>query len=72
MKKTYSVYGLLEWQHALSAEGAKVRIKFSGGNMGPTVVRPATFTTENPAIQHLIEKSKEFKSGKIALYRIEK
>ncbi len=72
MRKTYCVYGLLEWQHTLSAGDVKVRIKFSGGSMGPTVVRPATFTTGNPAIQLLIEKSKEFKSGKIAIYRIEK
>lgn len=72
MIKTYCVYGLLEWQYALPADGVKVRINFSGGYMGPTGVRPATYTTDNRAVQHLIERSKEFKTGKIALYRIGK
>ena len=71
MKKTYCVYGLLEWQLSLSAESVKVRINFTGGSQGPTVVRPATYTTGSLAVQHLIEKSKEFKTGKIALYRID-
>ena len=66
-KKTYAARGLLEWQMALNVGGAILRICFSGGSMGSNGVLPAKYTTDNPAIQKVIEKSKHFISGKIFL-----
>lgn len=66
--KIYAVRGLLDWQKALYVGGAIIRIHFSGGQMGSNGVIPAKYTTDNEAIQAIIEKTPEFKSGKIFLY----
>ncbi|MCH5228545.1 MAG: hypothetical protein J1F12_00940 [Muribaculaceae bacterium] len=71
MKKTYAVRGLLEWQVALEVTGAILRICFSGGSMGSNGVIPAKYITDNEAIQHIIEQSAHFKSGRIILLSIE-
>ena len=63
--KTYCARGLLDWQMALNAGGAIIRIHFSGGHMGSMGVVPAKYSTDNPAIQALIERSQQFLSGKI-------
>lgn len=68
MKKTYAARGLLDWQMALNVGGAIIRIAFSGGTMGSNGVIPAKYTTDNIAIQRIIENTKEYKSGKIFVY----
>lgn len=65
MKKTYAARGLLDWQLALNIGGAILRLHFSDGAMGTNGVLPAKYTTDNRAIQHIIEKSDHFKSGQI-------
>ena len=65
--KTYCARGLLEWQMALNAGGAIIRICFSGGHMGANGVVPARYSTDNAAIQRLIERTPQFASGKIYL-----
>lgn len=71
MRKTYAARGLLDWQIALNAGGAIIRICFTGGSMGTNGVLPAKYVTDNPAVQHLIEKSDHFKRGRIILLRQE-
>ena len=65
VRKTYAVRGLIEWQMTLDVAGALLRINFTGGSMGTNGVRPARFTTTNPALQKLIEKSRHFSEGKV-------
>ena len=70
-KKTYGARGLLDWQMALNVGGAILKIYFSGGSMGSNGLIPAKYTTENDAIQRMIEETPEYKCGKIFLYRQE-
>lgn len=64
-EKTYAARGLLEWQTVINTGGARIRICFSGGSMGTNGVLPAKYTTDNPAIQRMIEDSPYFKKGRI-------
>ncbi len=65
MKKTYYVNGLVEWTAALRAGRAVIKVPFSGGAFTKYGHHPARFTTSNPTIQEIIERSPHFKSGKI-------
>ncbi|MCH5227309.1 MAG: hypothetical protein J1F16_05775 [Muribaculaceae bacterium] len=71
IKKTYAARGLLDWQMALNVAGAIIRICFTGGSMGSNGVIPAKYTTDNPAMQAIIEKTRSFTSGKIYIYSSE-
>lgn len=66
-RKTYVARGLLDFRMALNIGVAIIRITFSGGSMGSNGVISARYVTDNEAIQHIIEKSDYFKSGKIYL-----
>ena len=70
--KTYAAPGLLDFRMAVEAGGAIIRLCFTGGSMGSNGVIPAKFTTDNPVIQQLLEKSKVFKTHRIVLYSVEK
>lgn len=65
--KTYAARGMLDWQMALDIKGAIVKIRFSGGSMGPNGVIPARYPTENEAIQKIIENTREYRTGRIFL-----
>lgn len=71
MKVTYAARGLLEWQMAINVGGAILRLLFTGGYMGINGVIPAKYTTENVAIQKIIEKSSQYKSKRIYIYSVE-
>lgn len=72
IKKTYAARGMIDWQMAINVKGAIIKIPFTGGSMGSNGVIPAKFTTDNPVIQQLLEKSKVFKTHRIVLYSVEK
>lgn len=59
--KTYIAKGLLEYQMTINVGGAIIRICFSGGSMGSNGVISARYTTDNKAIQRLIEESRQYK-----------
>ncbi len=65
MKRTYAVAGMMEWNVLIPAGRSTVRVHFSGGTVTGYGVSPATYTTENPAVMHLIEASFWYRSGKI-------
>ena len=69
VKKTYAARGLLDFRMALNVGGAIVRIVFSGGMMGANGVVSAKYTTDNPAIKKLIEKSPQFTGGRVFVYK---
>lgn len=71
MKKTvtYGVYGLMEWHALLNVGKCCIHVDFTGGALSGYGVTPAEFTTSDPVIQHVIESSGYFKSGKIKVLR---
>lgn len=68
-RKIYGVRGLVEWEAVINCGCAKVKIQFKGGSISGYGEVPATYTTENPMYQHVIENSCYFKSGRIFLVR---
>lgn len=57
----------MEWQACIKCGGASVGIHFTGGSQTAYGVNPAKYTTEDPAIQAIIENSGYFKEGRIVL-----
>ncbi len=72
MKKTYGVNGMMEWNALIPAGRTTLRVHFKGGTVTGYGVSPATFTTDNPAVIHIIEHSHWFRSRKILLLKTEK
>ncbi len=68
-KVTYGVYHLVEWIAVLSLGKAKVKVQFTGGATTTQGVTPATYTTADPVVQFAIERSPEFRRGKIKIIR---
>lgn len=66
--KTYAARGLLDFQMALRVDGAVIRLTFNSGMMGGNGVIPAKYTTGNPALQKMIEKSPQFNSGRVYIH----
>lgn len=65
MKKIYYAKGMIEWQAAFKHNGIVLRLLFSGGCMGSNGIIPAKYTTDNRAIQRIIESSDYFKEQRI-------
>ena len=65
LKKTYYAKGMLEWSMKLKLNDASLRIHFTGGTITLDGISPARFVTTNPAIQHIIENSGDFKKRRI-------
>lgn len=65
--KTYGISGLSEWHGKLKAGTLEVSVSFTGGTASPSGAQPAYFMTRDPIVQFVVENSKEFKSGFIAL-----
>lgn len=71
--KTYGAKGLMEWQCLIRSGKSKLHITFTGGTLTEYGVSAAKYTTSNPIIQDMIERSDYFKNGKIILLkRVEK
>ena len=66
-KKTYGVYGLMEWYCSIPCGGARVDIPFTGGTMSGHGTVPAQYTTEDPFVQVVIERSDYFRRGRIVI-----
>lgn len=62
---TYGVNGMMEWNALIPAGKSTLRVHFSGGTATGYGVSPAIFTTDNPAVMHLIETSYWYRIGKI-------
>lgn len=59
---TYGVNGMMEWYAIIPAGKSTLRVHFTGGTVTGYGTTPATFTTDNPAVIHLIENSYWFKT----------
>lgn len=64
--KTYAVTGYMEYVAAIPVHAGKtVEIRFAGGKQNGYGISPARFTTSDPVLQRLIERSPLFRTGKI-------
>lgn len=66
-RKNYGVFGMVEWSTLIPAGGGNIRIDFTNGSISTRGIEPATFSTENLAVQVAIENSPRFINGKIKL-----
>ena len=67
MKATYGVSGMMEWVALIPTRSNLLRVRFSGGSLSGYGVTPATFSTENEVMMHIIEQSAYFRQGRIRL-----
>lgn len=64
IRRTYGV-NLMEWHALIPAGYGVIRVRFTGGAYSGYGQKPATYTTDNPAMIKLIEESPYFRSGQI-------
>ena len=65
MRQVYKINGKTEVHLVLESPSGKTKYKiaFTKGNLDPTMLAPATYSTNNPDIQDVIERSNLF--GKV-------
>lgn len=63
--KTYAIYGMMEYALTISIGPARHQIHFTGGRLSGYGIRPATYTTDDPLMQSVIERSEQYRSGRI-------
>lgn len=69
MKKTYAIHGYMEFVARIPlAAGRMLDVPFTGGKQNGYGVTPARFSTDDPVLQKLIEKSPMFRAGRITKY----
>lgn len=69
MMKTYISPGLLDWHLRVCVGKATVNVHFSGGHLGPNGMKPASFSTDQAALQKIIEESPQFRRGRIVIHK---
>ncbi|MDO4929638.1 MAG: hypothetical protein Q4E59_00735 [Bacteroidales bacterium] len=68
-KITYGVYNIVEWHALLKSGKATISVHFVNGATTTAGVVPAVFTTSDPIIQIMIERTEEYRSGRIKRIR---
>lgn len=66
-RKTYGVFGMVEWSTLVPMGNGNIRIDFTNGCISTRGVDPATFTTDNQVVQIAIESCAKFTSKKIRI-----
>lgn len=69
MRKTYGIYGMIQYKALIPVKTKVVSVEFTGGSISGYGIAPATFTTDNEVLQHFIERSPQFKSGRVVEIR---
>lgn len=67
MIKTYGAKGLMEWQCQIHSGKTTLHVPFTGGTQTEYGVTPAKYSTSNPVIQAMIERSDYFRRGRITV-----
>jgi hypothetical protein len=67
MKKKYGIRNASECVLRLPVGSGMIVCNFTNGNLQSREEIPASYTTDNPIIQHVIENCDRFKGGKIFL-----
>ena len=65
--KTYAIYGLMEYLARIPVGGTCVEVHFTGGQLSGFGIRPATYSTDDPVLQRLIERSQHFRTRRIQI-----
>lgn len=65
MKKKYGIKGISECVLRLPVGNTVVVCNFTNGDLQSREPIPASYTTSNPIVQHVIESCDKFKNGKI-------
>ena len=65
MRKVYRAPGYMDLTLVLGPRCAPVRVEFTGGSSSGYGNAPATFATDDPLLQCLIESSPEYVKGYI-------
>lgn len=63
--RTYAIYGLVEYTLTLRVGCLLHPITFTGGRQSGFGTAPATFSTADPLVQHYLERTPAFTSGRI-------
>lgn len=66
-KKTYMAPGLMELRLVLHVGNAWIPVVFKGGRRGGYGDYQALFSTDDPTLQYVIERSPEYLSRRIVL-----
>lgn len=70
MRKTYGMQGVSECVLRVPVGKTTIVCAFTDGNLQSRVPAPATFATENPIVQTIIESCEMFRNNKIILLSI--
>lgn len=70
--KTYGVDGLLEWHISIAAGSLHINIEFTDGKISGYGISPAIYKTSDPVLQQAIERSPQFKSGRIRIVSVKR
>lgn len=71
LRKTYGVTGKLEITVQIPLGSGSMTVPFTGGYETAIGITPATFTTKDPFVQGVIERSALYRKGRITLERVE-
>ncbi len=66
---TYHAPGLIDFRMTVPLEGTQLTITFKPGRISAYRNYWASFSTKNAVVKYLIENSRAFKSGKVAVRR---
>ena len=61
----YDVRGMMEWHPEFKVGRTRVKIPFTGGHLCGGGCTPASFETEDPVLQKVIESSEAYRSRRI-------
>ncbi|MBO5445672.1 MAG: hypothetical protein J5995_10085 [Muribaculaceae bacterium] len=67
MKKRYEVSGMMEWHPVFCIGRTRMRVSFTGGHLCGGGTTPASYETDDPVVQAVIEGSAEFRRKRIRL-----
>ena len=70
MRKTYGMKGVSECVFRIPVGKSTIVCTFTDGNLQSRVPAPATFSTENPIVQTIIESCEMFANNKIYLMSV--
>lgn len=57
----------MEWHPVFKAGRSRLQVSFTGGHLCGGACTPASFETEDPVVQAIIEGSKAFNTGRITI-----
>lgn len=60
---------MMEYQAVIKIGRSAMKVLFTDGSMNAMGLTPATYTTDDPMVQHAIENSDQYRKGRIRIVR---